>query len=61
MLPADAHPQTLTCQAVDRVQVLRQRLLKQRRELRNFDAGRDKLDQALEALDRMLKHLESKP
>jgi len=61
MQSTDAHHQPLKRQAMDRVQILRQRLLSQRQELQKFDAGREKLDQALLALDRMLSLLESKP
>jgi len=59
MQSMDAHPQPLTQQAAERIQVLRQRLLNQRRELQDFEAGRVKLDQAIWALDRMLSLLKS--
>ena len=61
MQSTDADPLRLMQQAADRVLVLRRRLLEQRRELQNFADGREKLDQALMALDGMLINLESKP
>ncbi|MCC6424239.1 MAG: hypothetical protein IT447_12240 [Phycisphaerales bacterium] len=61
MQSTDADHLRLMQQAADRVLVLRRRLLEQRRELQNFADGREKLDQALMALDGMLINLESKP
>lgn len=60
MQTEDAGHQPLALQVKDRILVLQKRMLNQRQELTGFDSGREKLDQVLMALERMLNHLDSK-